>query len=694
MVRRLILAILATIVMPVQYPAFAAGAPGGVPLEDFFRNARFDEVQISPNGRFLSVITRTEKHPEARNIVVMEIGHWDEARLVTDYEDEEVRWHAWAEDDRLVFKVDRDYENVNRGFEYVGLYSVRQDGREGRPLHEPFRDDRRRGRGTRQATNAWGGSAENLIYLDSLPNDPSRVLVGKEDDYFFPDAYRLDVSTGRLELAARAEGHRESWYADSRGRVRAALGRGPVRDDLQYALEARDEEEAPWRIVREFHDEDLQVHGFDRDDRHLWVSSRIGRDRLALYRLDTTTGELGEPDHQDPEYDVSGQSLYARGLIRRKDGTPLLFEYMADRPRRVFLDDGWAELQATIDEALPDTVNSLVDWDDAETRFVVHARSDRQAGAWYLFDREAMSLKFLVAARPWLDAERLQPMEPVRFEARDGLVIHGYLTRAAGDGPAPLIVHPHGGPYGFRDEWGFNPEVQFLASRGYAVLQVNYRGSGGYGRDFETQAYRRWGLEMQDDLTDAVRWAIDEGFADPERVGIYGASYGGYATMMGLVKTPELYRVGISYVGVVDLLADYKVSTRKTYKIRVAGHFDIYDAYWRMLIGDPATEAGRLRDASPIHFVDRIRAPVFVVHGQDDPRVDIDSQFWPLVRELKKHGKTFESMVKRHEGHGFFKEANQVELYTAIEAFLDRYMPAGTRPPGTDERVSHRSPPP
>jgi len=668
-------------------PTLSGAEPAQVPLEDFFRNPSFDDVQISPDGHYIAAITRTEKFPAARNLVVMEAGKWDQARLVTAYKNEEIRWYDWARDGRLIFKVDRDYDDVNRGFGYVGLYTVRHDGKKGRALHEPFDNDDRRSRGALSSANRASigtGLREDLRFLDSLPGDRDHVLVAKADSYFFPDVYRLNVSSGQMVPASKSDSVYFQWTADNQGKVRAAIGLGEARNDTAVDLVYRKDEDSAWQAVITFDERSLvQVHGFDVDNRHLWVSARVNDDRMALYRMDPETGKFGPAVAADPNYDVARPEINSPqpvgGFVSARDGTPLYFEYAADTRRKIFLNDDWQALQEAIDSALPDTYNDFVDWDERWARFVIYAWSDRDPGSYYFFDREAGSLKQLVQPQGWINPERMSDMEPVVFEARDGIKIHGYLTRPLGQtrGPMPLIVHPHGGPFGIRDIWGFNPEVQFLASRGYAVLQVNYRGSGGYGFGFEAAGFKRWGLEMQDDLTDAVTWAIEEGIADPENIGIYGASYGGYATMMGLVKTPELYRVGINYVGVVDLPRLYRYDT----SIQPIGSMDDLTRYWWIThIGDPKADTDRLHDTSPINFVERIEAPVMVIHGRLDPRVDIDGQYRPLVRALKAENKTHEALVKRYEGHGFFKEQNQIELYAAMQAFLARYMPSKLNP--------------
>ncbi|MGH8496367.1 MAG: alpha/beta hydrolase family protein, partial [Gammaproteobacteria bacterium] len=294
--------------------------------------------------------------------------------------------------------------------------------------------------------------------------------------------------------------------------------------------------------------------------------------------------------------------------------------------------------------------------------------SDRVPGIYYLYDEDEAKVRYLLSGASWLDPEQMADMRPISFETRDGLTVHGYLTlpRDAGDEPVPLIVHPHGGPYGIRDEWGFEREVQFLASRGYGVLQINYRGSGGYGMEFERTGYRRWGLEMQDDITDGARWAVEEGFADPERICIYGASYGGYAAMAGLTMTPELYACGINYVGVVDLPMLYR-QDMDTYKI--AGLRAGRRSWLEMVLGNPRDDRQRFHDTSPINFIEAIEAPLFVIHGRLDANVDIE-QYRALVRQLAKHDKDFETMTERYQGHGFRAESAAIELHERIGEFL------------------------
>ncbi len=293
-----------------------------------------------------------------------------------------------------------------------------------------------------------------------------------------------------------------------------------------------------------------------------------------------------------------------------------------------------------------------------------------------MLDRNTGSLTQFKRIRE-LDPARLCPRKPISYTARDGVVIHGYLTlpKGAEGRPVPLVIHPHGGPFGVRDSWGYDAEAQFLASRGYAVLQPNYRGSGGYGREFLDQGRFQWGRAMQDDLTDAVKWAVDWGVADPARVAIYGASYGGYAALAGVTLTPELYCCAVNYVGAADLEITFKDRGDDAY---LRGSDFSYQREW---VGPNAEWRAA---TSPVNLVERIRVPTLHAYGEKDPRVKIDH--WTRLEPLlKKYGKPYEVIVERRQGHGFRDEKASVGFYRAMESFLARNLApvrAGPAPPG------------
>ncbi|NLM71611.1 MAG: S9 family peptidase, partial [Synergistaceae bacterium] len=293
------------------------------------------------------------------------------------------------------------------------------------------------------------------------------------------------------------------------------------------------------------------------------------------------------------------------------------------------------------------------------------ANSDRTAGTYYFYDMANRELKKLEDVTPWLPEERMAPMKAISYRARDGLTIHGYLTLPPGsDGKnLPVVIHPHGGPW-VRDVWGFNPVVQFLASRGLAVLQMNFRGSTGYGRAFWEASFKEWGRAMQDDITDGVQWMIDSGTADPKRIGIFGGSYGGYVVLAGLAFTPDLYSCGVDYVGVSNIF---------TLLETIPPYWELGRKMLYEQIGDPETEQDLLRAASPVFHADKIKAPLLVAQGANDPRVK-KAESDQIVEALRKRGIDVEYMVKENEGHGFQNEENRFDLYRAMESFFAKHL--------------------
>jgi dipeptidyl aminopeptidase/acylaminoacyl peptidase len=321
-----------------------------------------------------------------------------------------------------------------------------------------------------------------------------------------------------------------------------------------------------------------------------------------------------------------------------------------------------------VEAKLPGYEIEFTSTNKAEDKFIVATYSDRTRGKRYLYDKTTKQLEFLADVTPWLPEDQLAAMTPVQYTSRDGLVIHGYLTLPKGV-PAvnlPVVVNVHGGPWA-RDVWGFNPEVQFLASCGYAVLQMNFRGSVGYGRQFWEASFREWGRKMQDDVTDGVHWLIKEGIADPKRVAIYGGSYGGYATLAGLAFTPDLYAAGVDYVGVSNLL---------TFMRSVPPYWKPFLAMMQEMVGDMEADEAMLKAASPVYHADRITAPLLIAQGAKDPRV-VKAESDQMVEAMRKRGVEVEYIVKDDEGHGFHNEENRFEFYEAMERFLGKHIGGG-----------------
>ena len=626
-------------------------------VSDFFRNPEFALLQLSPNGEWLAALGPYEGR---RNLFTMRLSDKAAARL-TSYESKgrdranrDVASFFWANDERLIFRVDAD------GNESFSWFAVNRDATDPQTLVE--------------GSTGIVLFPTNTSLLSRLDHDPEHVLVmNNERNKFYPDVYRLNVYTGRMSRVETNPGHFQGYGVDWDGNVRIAVGHPDATgralregELLKQNLYYRATPDSDWKIAHSTHFFDGPAFAplaFAANNRTLYVSTNEGRDTSAIYTFDPETGELGELILADDRSDLTGLTLSPR------DHRPLWVSWQYELPEKVMLDEEFAALQATIDGAFPGKVNRITSMSDDENVAIIYSGSDRDPGTYYLYDKSAGTIEYFVRPRPWIEPGDMSEMTPVRYEARDGETIHAYLTVPAGSEPRdlPLIINPHGGPYGIRDFWGHNSETQFLANRGYAVMQINYRGSGGYGQRFLDIAWQKWGLEMQDDITDGVLWAIEQGIADPDRVCIYGGSYGGYATMAGITKTPDLYQCAVNYVGVVDLIAllDYHHRFRNG---------DFIQAWGKRAIGDRRADRDRLMATSPINHLDKIKVPLYVVHGKRDPRVPHESQYVPLVRKLRGTEIDYKTMLKNKEGHGFRKEENRIELYTELEKFFAQHI--------------------
>jgi len=362
---------------------------------------------------------------------------------------------------------------------------------------------------------------------------------------------------------------------------------------------------------------------------------------------------------EHPEVDVQ-ELMYSK---KRKVITGVSFT--TDKRGFHFFDDVSEKIQNFIDEKFPAYENSITSFDKQETKCVFYSGSDRTYGTYYYLDLINWEVTKLFDLAPWLNEEEMSEMKPFEYRSRDGLTIHGYLTLPVGKEAKnlPIVINPHGGPW-HRDSWGFNPEIQFLANRGFAVLQMNFRGSTGYGRKFLESSYKQWGLAMQDDITDSVNWAIEQGIADPEKVAIYGASYGGYATLMGIVKTPDLYAAAVDYVGVSNMF---------TFLETIPPYWNPMKEMLYEMAGDPVKDKDQFTATSPALNAEKIKTPLFVVQGANDPRVK-KNESDQMVESLKKRGIEVEYMVKDNEGHGFSNEENKFDFYRAMEKFLTKYI--------------------
>jgi len=447
-----------------------------------------------------------------------------------------------------------------------------------------------------------------------------------------------------------------NWVTDHAGKLRAAQTSDGANTSLLY----RDTESQPFKsiVTTNFRDS-VDPLLFTFDNRRLYVNSNRGRDKKAIFEFDPKTAKEGKLIYENANVDVAALG-YSR---KRKVLTEIT--YVDAKLQRKVVDAMTAAIYDDLARQLPGYEIDLQAETKDETRFVVAASSDRTQGARYIYDAPKKTLTKLGDIQPGLPEADMAFMKPITYPARDGLTINGYLTLPVGRDPhnLPVVVNPHGGPWA-RDTWGFNPEVQFLANRGYAVLQMNFRGSTGYGRSFWEASFGQWGRTMQDDITDGVEYLKQQGIIDPKRVAIYGGSYGGYATLAGITFTPDLYAAAVDYVGVANLL---------TFMNTIPPYWEPVRKQFYEMVGDPVQDKAKLESQSPVNFVDRIKTPLFVAQGARDPRVN-KAESDQIVEALKKRGVSVEYMVKDNEGHGFHNEENQFDFYGAMERFLAKYL--------------------
>jgi dipeptidyl aminopeptidase/acylaminoacyl peptidase len=610
-----------------------------IPLRDLFDNPERAAARVAPDGRRIAWLA-----PRAgvMNIWVAEIGRDDDAVPVTDDRHRGIRAYLWSRDSaRILYLQDED------GDENTHLHSVDASGGRARDL-TPF-----------------PGVRAGLIAAPRAT--PRHVLVSMNlRDRTLFDAYRLTLATGRLEVVGRNPGDILGWQEDRAGAVRAAVSQSPSGD---HRILVRDRETDPFRIVAEYANEDGgHPYAFTPDGSALWVGSAKGSDLLRLVELDPSDGSEREIDRDD-EADLSGP------VISGRTGELLGAAYLRDRLVLNAFDERLAADWEVI-RGLHSGDPRIGGQDDAEAQMIVSFDDDRDPGATFLYDRNARTARFLYRPRPWLDPEVLAPMRPVTVTSRDGLPLRSYLTLPIGLEPRglPAVLVVHGGPWS-RDAWGYDPEAQLLANRGYAVLQVNYRGSTGFGKAFMHAAEREFAGRMHDDLIDGVGWLIGQGIAHPARIGIYGGSYGGYAALVGAAFTPDVFACAVSVVGPSSLVTLIR-SFPAYWRPMLAGS-------WFRYVGDPDDPEQRadLEARSPLSRVDDITAPLLVIQGANDPRVT-KAESDQIVEALRARGVEVEYIVKEDEGHGFVRPENRMDVYRALERFLARHL--GGRAEGED----------
>ena len=600
-----------------------------IPRDVLFGNPERAAPQISPNGKLLAWIAPDQG---VLNVWVRSLGGTSDDRVVTSDRKRGIRNFFWQQDSSHIL-----YTQDSGGDENWRLYQTDFASKETRDL-TPF-------------------EKVQAQVIAASPRVPGSLLIGlNKRNAQLHDVYRLDLATGTLDVDTENPGDVMGWTADEDLNVRASEAISP---DGGAIIRVRDTAKSPWREFQKWGPDDSfgGVSGFSGDGKTLRLLSSVNAETSRLIEADLATGE---------QKVIASDDRYDAGAVMTHPHTAKLEAVQFRRAR-----NEWKALDPAIEAdfaALRKVKNgdfSIVSRDDTDHTWIVAFVVDDAPVTYYAWDRQAKKETFLFTNRPKLEKFALSNMKPVSFPARDGLKLEGYLTtpKGAPEGKLPLVLNVHGGPWA-RDSWGLNNEAQWLANRGYAVLQVNFRGSTGYGKNHVNAGDREWGGKMHDDLIDGVKWAVDSGVADPKRIAIYGGSYGGYAALVGASFTPDVFACAVDIVGPSSIATLIK---------SIPPYWKPFLAVFNRRVGNLETEEAFLDSRSPITKVDAIKIPLLVAQGANDPRVK-QAESEAIVAAVRKKGKDVEYLLFGDEGHGFARPENRMAYYASAEAFLAKHL--------------------
>ncbi|MHC9541175.1 MAG: prolyl oligopeptidase family serine peptidase [Vulcanimicrobiota bacterium] len=610
-----------------------------IPREILFGNPEKAGAELSPDGKKLAYCAPDKG---VLNVWIATVGK-DDAVCVTEDRKRGIRSYTWQRDGKHI------------------LYIQDKDGDENFHIYQTDIASKK----TRDLTPYQGIRAQIMTHIDEHP-DTLLAFINVRDKKLF-DVYSINLVTGEAKIITENPGDVSHWVADNTLTVRAALA---TMKDGSNEIRIRDSAGSPWKVLERWHADETGpgIVSFTSDNQHAYMLSSVDSNTERLLLLNLKTGEKTVLA-SDPSYDVTDV------LIHPDTHKVVAVQFERERKEWMVIDKDYAsDFEALSKMGKVDF--SLNAEDLSRPQWIVFTNSDTKPAQYFMYDRKSRKASFLFSCRPNLEKYTFSPMEPISFKSRDGLTIHGYLTLPAGLPPhnLPTVLDVHGGPWG-RDAWGFNREVQWLANRGYAVLQLNFRGSTGYGKSFKNAGNREWAAKMHDDLLDGKKWVIEKGYADPKKVCIYGGSYGGYATLVGLAFTPDEFCCGVDIVGPSNLVTLLKS----------------FPPYWESMKSLFERRVGKLseeeflKSRSPLFKADQMKAPLLIAQGANDPRVK-QAESDQIVEVLRKKGKEVEYLLFADEGHGFARPENNMKFYAACEAFLSRNLGGRCEPPQEKEK--------
>lgn len=605
-------------------------------VEDYFARPKASQFKLSPDGQYLSY---KEKDKDMKNHVYVKDLKTGKITKALEEKDDLIKSYGWLNKKRLFYTQDKG------GNENLHLYAADVDGKNLKDL-TPFE-------------GVKIGSA-NII----KDTDFAVVTMNKNNKQIF-EPFKINFVTGEMTQLFENKDPKnpiDDYLFDKEGNLR---GYTVLENGLTTKTYYKDLQTGKFNLLKSTDWKDtfnvMRFNDNSKNKDEVYVVTNLDSDKSRIVLYDLKKNTVIKEVYSNPTFDVSSVSVAGKNRNYELD----YISYNGIKNETIPVSNFYKEVDAKLKSEFGDKQFYVVSSDDNDSKLLVVVDSDKLYGKYYEYDTKTKNIKLLLDLMPQLKEEDMAEMRPIEFKSRDGLTIHGYITlpKAAVDGKkVPLIVNPHGGPQGIRDSWGFNPETQLFASRGYATLQVNFRISGGYGKEFQNSGYKQIGRKAMDDVEDGVKYAIEQGWVDKDKVAIYGGSHGGYATLMGLIKTPDLYSCGVDYVGVSNIFT----------------FFDSFPEYWKPYKEmvkqiwydlDNPEEAKIAKEVSPVFQIDKIKKPLFVVQGANDPRVNINESD-QIVKALRNKGFEVPYMVKYDEGHGFGKEKNRIELYQSMLGFF------------------------
>ncbi len=600
-----------------------------IPVNNFFKSQDKAAYHISPDGKSLSYLKLQDKK---QNLFVENLETGKSVQL-TKLIEKNISFYSWVSNNELIYYKEKE------GVKYQSdLFIINKEGKNERQLNV-------------------NEKARIRILEDQLIEDKYLLVLSNKRDSTVSDVYRLNVRDGKMDMVAQNPGNITNWMTDNKGKLRMAVS----NDGVNQTLLVREKEAQAFKpvITINFRTTLMPIAFSEKEPSIIYAISDVNRDKSALVELDCATGkERSVLFANDTINVVDAQYSKHRGKMD-------YVVYESWKKEKHYLDSRAKAFYQKLDKLLPNTESRIIDRDKNEKVFIVRTFTDRNPGSYYLYNAINGTLKKLSDINSAINEKEMCEMKPIKYTSRDGLEINGYLTLPLNSSGKnlPVVVVPHNGP-GQRNTWSYNAEVQFLANRGYAVFQVNYRGSSGYGKSFYVAGFKQWGGKVQDDIDDGVQWLIKEKIADPQKIAIYGSGFGGFIALNSAIKSPKLYKCVASNSGVLNLF-NYLISIPPFLRSNLQMYYDI--------VGNPDTDVDYMRQASPVFHADKINIPIFITQNIKDPRIN-SSDAIRLVKELKKRNIPVTYYEKEEATFPMAREESRQKVYTALEQFLENNL--------------------